>query len=212
VSSESGLSADNSYFESRDFGRVGYLDEGESDSVLLLLHGWNSHSGTWKKVVPRLKRKFRVVAPSLPPHFGEFMDMPLRGYASAADELLRHLGIGKAALLGNSMGGWIALHFLCSFPRRVTALVLEDTAGIGFDLDSDGMRSDPLVSCVVRSGVRTLIVWGAGDSIIPSAVGRALHDAIRNSIYLEFSGSGHVPHWQQPAEFVSAVEKFMLER
>jgi pimeloyl-ACP methyl ester carboxylesterase len=212
VSPEGSLSADNSYFDSSSFGRVRYLDEGISERVLVLLHGWNSHSGTWKKVIPGLKDRFRVVAPSLPPHFGEFSDLPVQGYTALVAELLTHLDIGMAAFVGNSMGGWIALNVLCSFPHMVSALVLEDTAGIVFDQDADAMRSDPLVSCVIRSGVRTLIIWGAGDSIIPPRVGRALHDAISNSVYIEFADAGHAPHWQEPAKFVSALTEFIPQK
>ena len=49
---------------------IGYRIEGEGARKILLLHGLNSHSGTWRKNISALARDATVVAPSLPPHRG----------------------------------------------------------------------------------------------------------------------------------------------
>jgi len=57
-------------------------------------------------------------------------EISITGYARMLDELLGQLGIDAAAVVGNSMGGFIAAELAISFPQRVERLVLISAAGI----------------------------------------------------------------------------------
>ena len=54
----------------------------------------------------------------------------ISGYARLLDGLLGELGIDAAAVVGNSMGGFIAAELAIAFPQRVERLVLVSAAGI----------------------------------------------------------------------------------
>lgn len=45
------------------------------------------------------------------------------------DAFYKKLGISRATLVGNSMGGWVAMDFALAYPDKVNRLVLEDSAG-----------------------------------------------------------------------------------
>jgi 2-hydroxy-6-oxonona-2,4-dienedioate hydrolase len=115
------------------FGQtVRYYDIGEG-SPLLLIHGLGSDADVWAFCLEELARSHRVIAPDLL-GFGR-SDKPLMSYrittfVEMLDRFLDALAIEKPALLGNSLGGWIAASFVIAFPERVHKLVLNDAVGI----------------------------------------------------------------------------------
>jgi 3-oxoadipate enol-lactonase len=106
---------------------------GEGTAVVLA-HGAGGNHLSWWQQVPTLSQQFRCVTFD---HrgFGSSHDVPGGPGADAFIEdlrqLLDHLGIERAALVAQSMGGWTALGFASQYAHRVSALVLCDTtAGI----------------------------------------------------------------------------------
>src|ERR1700733_12692564 len=92
--------------------RIGYRIEGEGARKILLLHGLNSHSGTWRKNISALARDATVVAPSLPPHKGGGTPELAGLYADQVSAVCADAGIEGAEVVGNSMGGWVAMRLL----------------------------------------------------------------------------------------------------
>lgn len=110
-----------------------YLAAGEGPP-LLLLHGVGDNALDWRWVMPALARKHRVYAPDLPGSGGSAK--PNTGYSPASfarfvGAFLEVLGVERAAVVGNSLGGLVALRLALSEPRRVTALGLVASAGLG---------------------------------------------------------------------------------
>ncbi|MDP8956633.1 MAG: alpha/beta fold hydrolase [Actinomycetota bacterium] len=99
---------------------------GEGTPVVLL-HGLGGSKVTWLPIVAPLSKAYRVIVPDLPGH-GESakprVDYSARFYARVVRHLLDALGIEQAVLLGNSMGGRIALELGLRSPGRVVASVL----------------------------------------------------------------------------------------
>lgn len=87
---------------------------GEGEPVVLL-HGFTGHWRHWKPVLGDLVARYEVIAPTLSGHNGGpayAPGLPLERVADAGDSLERHLdelGVGTAHLVGNSMGGALAL-------------------------------------------------------------------------------------------------------
>jgi pimeloyl-ACP methyl ester carboxylesterase len=107
---------------------------GGQGPVVVLLHGAGDHAGTWALAAPALVADHRVVVPDLPGHGDSSPpDGPLT-LAQIVDGLsavLDHEAPGtRVALVGNSMGGWVALLFAVQHPGRVRHLVLENATGI----------------------------------------------------------------------------------
>jgi 3-oxoadipate enol-lactonase len=94
---------------------------------LVLLHGYPLDHHLWDQVVPLLTDTFDVILPDLR-GFGESttVDSPytMDDYASDIAALLDHLEIQKAAIVGHSMGGYVALAFARLYPERVRGLGL----------------------------------------------------------------------------------------
>ena len=112
---------------------IRYLAAGEGPP-LVLLHGAGDNSLDWRWVMPSLAATHRVYAPDLPG--SPDSARPAADYSPVYFErfvvgFLDTLGIERAAMVGNSLGGLIALRVVLSEPTRVTALVLVDSAGLG---------------------------------------------------------------------------------
>lgn len=94
---------------------------------LVLLHGFPLDHHLWDEVVPLLEDTFDVIIPDLR-GFGNstMIDAPhsMDEYASDIASLLNHLNIQKAAIVGHSMGGYVALAFARLYPERVRGLGL----------------------------------------------------------------------------------------
>ena len=109
-------------------------DEGKPDGpVLVLLHGSNASLQTWEPWVARLGARYRIISVDQIGH-GLTGPNPTGQYDADAfvgtlDALLVKLGIGRFALAGNSMGGFVAWEYALAHPDKVTRLVLIDAAG-----------------------------------------------------------------------------------
>jgi 4,5:9,10-diseco-3-hydroxy-5,9,17-trioxoandrosta-1(10),2-diene-4-oate hydrolase len=100
---------------------------------LVFVHGLSGCWANWLEQLPVLAAEHRVITLDLP-GFG-YSPMPtarisISGYARLLDRLLGELGIDAAAVVGNSMGGFIAAELAIAFPQRVERLVLISAAGV----------------------------------------------------------------------------------
>ena len=110
--------------------RVRYVRAGEGPAVVLL-HGFGSSIFTWKDVLPALARSRSVVALDFPGFGGSDQprDLSSEIYPTLVAGLMDRLGIEQATVVGNSMGGAVAVVVAARHPERVRALVLIDAAG-----------------------------------------------------------------------------------
>jgi pimeloyl-ACP methyl ester carboxylesterase len=117
--------------------RVAYRDAGAGEA-LLLIHGMAGSSATWRAVIPALSKKYRVVAPDLLGH-GESAkprgDYSLGAFAAWLRDLLDELGISRATVIGQSLGGGVAMQFTYQHRDYCQRLVLISSGGLGPDLN-----------------------------------------------------------------------------
>jgi pimeloyl-ACP methyl ester carboxylesterase len=179
---------------------LGYRVEGEGTRKILLLHGLNSHSGTWRKNISALARDATVVAPSLPPNKGKITPELAGLYADQVSAICADAGVEGAAVVGNSMGGWVAMRLLSLHRELVSRVVLEDAAG---SESADDVRA------LETAKVPVLIVWGRLDELIPVSSGQELHSRLPGSELRIIPDAGHVPHWETPEEFNGIVGAFL---
>jgi pimeloyl-ACP methyl ester carboxylesterase len=116
--------------------RVAYRDAGEGEA-LLLIHGMAGSSATWRAVMPQLAKKYRVVAPDLIGH-GESGkprgDYSLGAFAVWLRDFLDELGIARVTVIGQSLGGGVAMQFIYQHPDYCERLVLISSGGLGPDV------------------------------------------------------------------------------
>lgn len=112
-----------------DGAKLHWTERGEGPAVLFL-HAFPLSGAMWSKQLGALKDAYRAVAFDAP-GFGKSAALPapasMKRYAEAALALLDHLSIERAAVVGLSMGGYIAFEMHALAPGRVGALVLADT-------------------------------------------------------------------------------------
>ena len=115
-----------------ELGESVYWRGGKGD-VVVLLHGSNDQAGTWFAVAPKLVKQHRVIAPDLAghgesgPHEGP---LPLSLMVERLHAVLDREGAKRVTLVGNSMGGWVAMLYAMKYPEQVERLVLEDASGM----------------------------------------------------------------------------------
>jgi pimeloyl-ACP methyl ester carboxylesterase len=122
---------------------VNVIDIGEGDPIVFI-HGLSGAWVNWLENIPHFAREHRVIAMDLP-GFGH-SPMPsekvsISGYGRIVDELLDTLGIDRAVIVGNSMGGFIGAEVAIQFGTRVEKLVLVSAAGISIE----HQRNEPVL-------------------------------------------------------------------
>ncbi len=113
--------------------RLHYVTGGNPEGEMLVLFaGFPESWCAWRKIMPRLGERYRLMAPDLPGQGDS--DRPIAGYdtqalATAAHGLLEQLGIDHYHLAGHDVGAWVAYLYAHLFAGEVKRLVLLD-AGI----------------------------------------------------------------------------------
>lgn len=123
------------------------LRAGKGDTTLVFLHGYGESLLSWRPLLDRFTRRYRVLALDLP-GFG-LADKPASGYDYASyqrwlDAILARYTTGPVIVVGHSMGGELAAGMALDHPYRVVAAVLIAPAGIGINplfTDTAGVAS-----------------------------------------------------------------------
>lgn len=257
-----------------------------SGPPLLLLHALGESGLDWQWVIPTFVHTHRIYALDLPgsgksakpatDYTPAFFTRMVIGFLDA-------LKIEQALVIGNSLGGLIALRLAFYRPERVRALVLVDSAGLGREVslslrtaslpvwgelavawhqtpigawqrvwervvelfawaphvpaawqweqywlaqcpgflpatlaalrgtvDVFGQR-EVLLEQLPRLAMPTLVVWGEHDSVFPLSQAREAVARLSRGKLAVIPGAGHMPHIEQPEQFVDTVCPFLAE-
>jgi pimeloyl-ACP methyl ester carboxylesterase len=115
----------------RDGTTLAYEERGTGEPALVFVHGWTCDRSFFAPQAEHFARRHRVVSVDLRGH-GE-SDKPEGPYSIAtfADDiayLMERLGLGRAVVVGHSMGGITVLQLAAAHPDRVAAIVMVDPA------------------------------------------------------------------------------------
>lgn len=118
--------------------RTRYWLAGESGPPVVLIHGLGASAEIWQFNIDALASRYRVYVPDLP-GFGrtgepERQDFSPEGYSRFLMGFMNALGMGRAALVGHSLGGGVALRAVLDHPGLVERLILVNSAGLGSDI------------------------------------------------------------------------------
>lgn len=114
--------------------RANYVELG-SGPPLVLVHGLSGAWQSWLEQIPHFARSHRVIAVDLPGFGGSPMppwEISISAYGRFVHDFCEKLGVERCALVGNSMGGFIATEVSITDPDRVEKLVLVSAAGITY--------------------------------------------------------------------------------
>jgi 2-hydroxy-6-oxonona-2,4-dienedioate hydrolase len=99
---------------------------------LILMHGTGGHLEAYARNLPALARHYRVIAYDYPGHgwtTTATSDLEIDDYIDHLLILMDELGVERAHLSGESLGGWVAVKFAARYPGRVRRLVLNTPGG-----------------------------------------------------------------------------------
>jgi pimeloyl-ACP methyl ester carboxylesterase len=157
----------------------------DTSQPLVFVHGLSGSWQNWLEQLPLLAAEHRVVTLDLP-GFG-YSPMPaerisISGYARLLERLLDTLEIDAAAVVGNSMGGFIAAELAIAFPQRVERLVLISAAGIS--TTAEALPHTARVVPAVRRLERVLLATTASVAARSDTVARRarLREALLNVV------------------------------
>ncbi len=109
----------------------GGVAEGE---ILLMVHGYSASKDSWNLLSDQLTESYRILQVDLPGHGGtrapKDFDYDLENQAEALHAFIEAMGLQRVHLLGNSMGGAVAMLYADRHPERLKTLILVDSAGV----------------------------------------------------------------------------------
>ena len=107
---------------------------GSGPIKLVAIHGLGSASSAWKLVLPEFSKRYEFITLDLPGHGDAFMLANLEMNPVRISEIiiseLKAIGIEKFHLIGNSLGGWIALEMAAAYPEHVLSVTGVAPAGL----------------------------------------------------------------------------------
>ncbi len=187
----------------RDDAEIYYEVRGEGPDVVLV-HPFPSCGEFWAPMAERLEARFRVVIPDLRGHgrsgAGEG-SATMRKHAQDLAALCDETGVGRAAFVGCSIGGYVLFEFWREFRERVRALVLCDTKA-GADTDEARTNRLRIAEDVLLKGPETVI-----DGMMEKLLGESTR---RNR--LDVARAARETMARSTAQGIAAVQRGMAER
>jgi pimeloyl-ACP methyl ester carboxylesterase len=106
-----------------------YVEEGQGP-ILLLLHGLFGALSNWEGVVNAFSKKYRVIIPMLPIYEMPIREAGLDGLRKFLEDFVAFKGLDNMILVGNSLGGHVALIYTLKNASKVQKLILTGSSGL----------------------------------------------------------------------------------
>ncbi|MFB6272822.1 MAG: alpha/beta fold hydrolase, partial [Salinibacter sp.] len=121
-------------FPIHETGPFQYNAEGPTDAPLppiVLLHGMLGDLSNWVDTVEALSNKgYRVLAPILPVYDFSLSETGVPRLTEHVHDFVEALELDRVVLVGNSLGGHVALLYALNYPEKVSSMVLSGSSGI----------------------------------------------------------------------------------
>ncbi len=113
----------------REEGKFKYIEEGEGP-VLVMLHGLFGALSNWKDVLDFFSPRYKVVVPLMPIYDLPILFTNVKYLARYIHKFIRLRGYNSYTLIGNSLGGHVALVYSKRHPENIQGLVLTGSSGL----------------------------------------------------------------------------------
>lgn len=115
--------------ELKEAGEFRYIDAGEGPP-LLFLHGLFGALSNFEETIEYFSGRYRVIMPILPLYSLPMLNTNVKALAGFLNRFVKHLGLKDLNLLGNSLGGHVALVYCSLHPENVRSLALTGSSGL----------------------------------------------------------------------------------
>jgi 2-hydroxy-6-oxonona-2,4-dienedioate hydrolase len=110
-------------------GEFEYLEKGKGEPIIIL-HGLFGALSNFKETFDHFSKEYQVVIPKLPIYTLPIINTNISSLAKYLTKFIKHKGFHKVNLLGNSLGGHIALAYSAKNPNNVNRLILTGSSGL----------------------------------------------------------------------------------
>ena len=114
----------------KEEGKFKWLEEGEGGKPIILLHGLMGGVENFGEMVDFISEEYKVYGLDLKLFEGSILKVSVKSLSDYLYDFMNHVGLSSAILLGNSMGGHIALIFSKEYPEMVNGMVLTGSSGL----------------------------------------------------------------------------------
>lgn len=113
----------------KEQGKFKYVEEGEGEP-LMLLHGLFGALSNFEHLIEHFRRTHKVIVPILPLFDLDILHSTVGGLAKFVYKFIETKGYDKIHLLGNSLGGHVALVHVLKHPEKIKSLILTGSSGL----------------------------------------------------------------------------------
>jgi len=113
----------------KEEGKFKYVEEGQGEP-LILLHGLFGALSNFEKLVEHFKHTHKVIVPILPLFDLDILHTSVGGLAKYVHKFIETKGYNNVHLLGNSLGGHVALVHVLKHPEKIKSLILTGSSGL----------------------------------------------------------------------------------
>lgn len=116
-------------YELKQDGKFSFIEEGEGE-VLMLLHGLFGALSNFSDLISHFKKTHKVVVPMLPLLDMDLLSTSVGGLEKYVQNFITRRGYQNIHLLGNSLGGHVALVHVLKHPENIKTLILTGSSGL----------------------------------------------------------------------------------
>ena len=116
-------------YEIKQDGKFKFIEEGQGET-LMLLHGLFGALSNFKDLIEYFKTTYKVVVPILPLLELDLLHTSVSGLQKYVQKFIEHRGYDHIHLMGNSLGGHVALVHILKNPERIKSLILTGSSGL----------------------------------------------------------------------------------
>jgi len=212
-------------------GNFEYLTEG-SGTPMIFLHGLMGNLTNFQHQVDYFSsRGYEVVIPLLPLYSMPLATTSVTSLTKFVKKFIDHKGYSKVILVGNSLGGHIALLFQKLFPSYLKSIVLSGSSGLyeaamgnsyprrgDRDYIAERVRDLAISKSAMRHNMAeditsfhlpVCLIWGRQDAVTPPEVADKFHELLPNSDLFWIDNCGHAAMMEHPQEFNIIVDEWL---
>jgi|SRR5205809_1272810 len=116
-------------YEIKQLDKFKFIEEGEGEP-LILLHGLFGALSNFERLIEHFKHTHKVIVPMLPMFELDLLHTSVGGFAKYIHKFIEKKGYTDYHLLGNSLGGHIALVHILKHPEKIRSLILTGSSGL----------------------------------------------------------------------------------
>lgn len=116
-------------FEIKQSEKFKFIEEGEGEP-LILLHGLFGALSNFDELIKYFRHHYKVVVPMLPLLDLDLLHTSVGGLQKFVHKFIEHRNYQQVHLLGNSLGGHVAILHVLKQPERIRSLILTGSSGL----------------------------------------------------------------------------------